>query len=370
MKGKCKISAVCAVVLWTAVSAAMVGSEETAADKPLAAGTIVSRNIAAAGGRENLERVKAIRFQVGTQIFTAAAARLKVQSAIEPPAVFETLLADGAGVRRNTLGRTVPVTGIEAGRWLLLARLFGGCFTLDRFAGALNYDGMKAFGPERFHVLSHDAAGLRVTFHVDAADFLLKRLVMSGRGAAGLACEESAEFAAFSRQESIMLPTVLFFSQLGVSGTNSQRPQTLDAVRFNPELAAGFFQSLEINAGTPSAAAGRLDGNVLGAYFDDEDFFVQIFSNWTIDEVEAAGFKNNDLLVLSSNGVEFESRLFISSDQVNDPTVYAPGNSLFTRAPSRRPLFYAQFNTCSPREKFVALKAGIKVLAPLQARKK
>ncbi len=370
MKYTCGFCAVCAMVSWAVAATAMAGDGLSTAEKPVTAAAVISRNVAAAGGREILERVKAIRFQAGTQTFTAAAARLKVESALKPPAVYETLLVNLDRVQRNTLGRMADVTGVEAGRWRILARVFGSSFTLDHFADALAYDGQKAFGPERYYVLTHDAADLRVTFFVDAADFLLKRLVISGRDAAGQAWEQSGEFAVFTRQEGIMLPTVLFFSQLGISGTYSQRPQPMDAVRINPGLPDDFFQSLDINAGKASTRTGQMDGNVLGAFFDEEDLFVQIFSNWTSAEIEAAGFKNNDLLVLSSNGVEFETRLFITEDQVNDPAVYAPGNSLFTHLPSRRPLFYAQFNTCSPREKFDALKAGIKVLAPLQARKK
>lgn len=370
MKTKCKLIPIIFIAVMGTLFTSMPVSGETEAEKPLTTEAIINRNIEAAGGRESLERVKTLNFQVGTQTYTASGGILKVESALQAPAVFETLLADETQVQRNTLGRTVAVTGIEAGRWLVLARVFSGCFSLNRFAGALEYAGLKTFGPERFHLLAHDTAGLSVTFYVDAADFLLKRLVMSGRDAAGQAWEQSGEFAAFSRQENIMLPTVLFFSQLGVSGTYSQRPQPLDAVRINPELPSDFFQNLEINAGKVSAAAGRLEGNIMGAFFDDEDLFVQIFSNWTSTEIEAAGFKNNDLLVVRSNGFEFETRLFITENQVNDPTVYAPGNSLFTHLPARRPLFYAQFNTCSPKEKFAALKAGIKLLAPLQAHKK
>jgi len=358
--------AVLIVAAWSAVP--VCGQD--ASEKPLSADAIVTRNVEAAGGREKLERVKALRFQAGTQTYTASGSMLKVESALELPAVFETLCADGAAVRRNTLGRMADVAGIEAARWRLLAKVFSGCFTLERFAGALSYAGVKTFGPERSHVLLHEASGLRVEFHVDAADFLLKRLVMRGRDSDGQPWEQSGEFAAFAGRDGLMLPTYLFFSQVGVSGTYSQRPQPLGDVRVDPELPAGYFQNLDINAGKTSAEAGRMKGNILGAFFDDEELFVQIFSNWTTAEIEAAGFHNGDLLALSSNGIEFETRLFITEDQVNDPTVYAPGNSLFTHLPSRRPLFYAQFNTCAPREKFAALKAGFKLLAPLAARRK
>jgi len=338
---------------------------------PDTAADIVSKNIQAAGGAEALARVRGISFAAGPAGYTGSAdGRMKVRYVLEEPAAYEVLTVSGSSVRRNSLNRTTELSGIERGRWILMARLVGGLFTLKNFSAGLSYEGLKSLGPERHHVLSTQVEGLRVAFSVDASDFLLKRVVLSGVDSGGDRFEESTEFGNAEAVEGILLPTALYVSQVGVGGTYSPGPRPLTGFRINPDLPPDWFRDLTVSAGRASASPGRLEGNVLLGLFDEEDLFVRVFTNWTEEDVRAAGFKNGDVLVLESAGAAFETKLFILENQVNDPTVYSPGKSIFTHTPTRYPVFYAQFNTLSPKERFDELRAKIKLLAPIRAQKK
>jgi len=343
----------------------------TAPQNLLSAEDVISKNIQAAGGADALARVKTLAFSAGPAGYTASAdGRMKVRYVLEEPASYEVLIVSGTSVRRNSLNRVSELSGVERGRWLCFARLAGGLFTLKNFGSGLTYEGLKVLGPERHHILSTTVDGLRASFSVDASDFLVKRMVLSGKDAAGEIWEESTEFGSSEAVEGIKLPTALYISQVGVGGTYSPGPRPLADFKLNAELEAGFFDDLKVNAGRAQASPGRLEGNVLFSQFDEEDLFVRIFTNWTEEDIRAAGLKNGDVLILTSGGAEFESKLYVLENQVDDPAVYSPGNSLFTHTPTRYPAFYAQFNTLSPKERFDDFKVQVKVLAPIQARKK
>jgi hypothetical protein len=365
--------AVRAAVIFIAAAAmlALVGPTGTAAQGQLTAGDIVTKNFQAAGGEEPLDRVKNVSFSAGPARYTASAdGRMVVRYVLEDPEAYEVLIVSGTAVRRNSLNRISELSGVERGKWVCLARLASGLFTLKNFGTDLTCEGLKIFGPERHYVLSTQVEGLRALFSVDESDFLVKRMVLSGVDAAGESWEESTEFGSAETVEGFRLPTALYVSQVGVSGTYSPGPRPLGDFRIDSELPAGFFDDLKVNCGRAEAAPGRLEGNVLLGLFEEEDLFVRVFTNWTEEDIRAAGFKNGDILIMASGGTEFETKLYVLENQVDDPTVYSPGNSLFTHTPTRFPGFYAQFNTLSPREKFDDLRARIKPLAPVQARKK
>ena len=318
-----------------------------------------------------MARVKNVSFAAGPARYTASAdGRMAVRYALEEPVVYEVLIVSGPAVGRNSLNRVSKLSGVERGRWLCLARLVSGLFTLKNFGPDLTYEGLKILGPERHHVLSTRLEGLRALFSVDASDFLVKRMVLSGVDPAGESWEESTEFGSAEAVEGFKLPAAFYVSQVGVGGTYSPGPRPLSDFRINTELQADFFDDIKVNCGRAEAALGRLEGAVLLGMFAEEDLFVRVLTNWTEEDITAAGFKNGDILIVTSGGAEFETKLYVLENQVDDPTVYSPGNSLFTHTPTRFPGFYVQFNTLSPKERFDDLRTRIKVLAPVQARKK
>jgi predicted aldo/keto reductase-like oxidoreductase len=236
----------------------------TAAQGQLSAEDIISKNVQAAGGAEALARVKTVSFTAGPAGYTASAeGRMKVRYVLEEPAVYETLIVSGRSVRRNSLNRVSDLSGVDRGRWICLARLVSGLFTLKNFSLGLTYEGLKIFGPERHHILSTEVEGLRASFSVDATDFLVKRMVLSGVELAGEGWKESTEFGSAEIVEGIQLPTALYVSQVGVGGTYSPGPRPLADFRINADLPTGFFDDLKVNAGRAEASLKRLQTDYL-----------------------------------------------------------------------------------------------------------
>ncbi len=332
---------------------------------------LVERNLVAAGGAEALAKIRTFDFAAGPLKYSASAdGRLKVRSVFEEPAVFESVLVDGTAVRRNTLGRKTELHGMEKLRWIALARFLGGLGTLKPFTGGLSYEGVRSFGAEAFHVCSAGLTGGRATFYVDASDFLVKRLVVSGVDDDGAGFEESIELGFGDAIEGLRLPTTIYIARVGVGGTYSAYADPSTDFVLDAALPPGFFDANEVDPGPVEISPGVLRGRILSGRFYDEDFFVRIFSNWSADDVRAAGFGNGDVLVFSAAGVEFEAKLFYLESEVVDPTVYDPGRAFFTHRPQRYPMFFIQFNTLAPRERYDDFKDRIKALIPIEARRK
>jgi hypothetical protein len=197
-------------------------------------------------------------------------------------------------------------------------------------------------------------------------------MVLSGKNPDGDGWEQVFEFGNSAAVEGILIPSAIFVSQVGVQGTGSPRARNIENVQVNPELSENFFKSLDVHVGQKSSVPGRLEGCILGSVFDDADdeFFVLIFTNWTEEEIRTAGFRNGDRIVLTSGGAEFEANFYFTEDDVADPTTYAPGNALFTLNPVRYAMFYIQFNTLLPKERFQDLRGRIKLLSPVLAQEK
>jgi len=358
------------------LSAVLFGSREsqerpTPKARPLTVEEIRAKNIIAVGGAAALNRVRTIRFRCETQVYTAeAGGRMKIQSSFGPPFVYETILVDDVSGRRNSLGRVSDLTGRERNRCRVLGRLIGGAFTLRNIPGPLVSKGVKVFGPERFFVLTGPAGELRAEYFVDAADFLLKRLVLTGTDSSGERWEQITEFGPVVDVQGVKFPTALYDSQIGVSGTYSPRPLPISEAAIDVDLPIGFFGDESVNCGVVAAEGGRLEGLVLYAFFEDDARYARIFTNWSPREIASAGFRNGDVLVVSAGGLEFETKMFILEKDVNDPTVYEQGHSLFTHSPTQYPMFYAEFNTVSSKERYDELRSKIKAGVLLRARKK
>ena len=356
-----------AALLWTSAGPA----RHPANPEGMTAPVLVAKNLAAAGGTEALAKARTFHFAVGPLKYTASAdGRLKVRSVFEEPAAFESILVNGATVLRNSMGRKTEPAGIERLRWIALARFLGGLGTLGPFAAGLAYDGTRSLGPETFQVCSADLPGGRASFYVDASTFLVKRMVVAGADDDGARTEESFELEFGDPVEGVRLPTTIYTARVGVGGSYAPYVEPSTDIALNRSLPPGFFDANEVNPGPVEAAPGILRGGVLAGRFYDEDFFVRIFSNWTADDVRAAGFASGDTIILSTAGAVFEAKLFMLESEVNDPSVYDPGRALFTQRPQRYPMFFIQFNVLLPRERYDDLKGRIKANSPIEARRK
>ncbi len=343
-------------------------NQASSPDGGLTTSEVVQKNIEAGGGLAALQAIRSLSFACGGRTYTVSAdGRMKVQAAFALPAVFETLLVEPSGVRRNSLGRIEEIRGMERHRWRTLARLASGVFTLRNFAGPWDSAGLKTYGPRRYYVLSTSDEGTGLTANIDAGDFLVKRLVLRG-SEGGEEWELSIELGDPQATAGLAVPSMIFISQPGISQTSAPGPRPVTEVKFNEPLSEDFFRTLDVYTGTTESRPGWLKGQVMGALFEPEDFFVLIVTNWTEKEVQAAGLRSGEMMILRSGEGEFASRfLFIEDDAEPEFKIYDPGNSFLTHNASRFPMFYVQFNRLEPPERFEALRSQVRLLAPIEA---
>jgi hypothetical protein len=131
-----------------------------------------------------------------------------------------------------------------------------------------------------------------------------------------------------------------------------------------------LFEEVDINMGEVSAEFGRLKGNVLDIYVADpaRPSFA-VVTNWQIRDVEKAGFRSGDKLILDLAGMEYELSFFSSASEERHISYSVPDARIMTVDPLRGNLYYVYFNL-QDREEAGRLKSGLTALASIQVRKK
>ncbi len=280
---------------WAAGSLALLASAGLlAAQTDLSLKDVLRKNIEAAGGKAKLAQIKTLAFRTGgAQNFVSAAGDLKVVTG-KAPAVTEAVLVAGGKAVRNSFGVESEITGPQVTVYRTMAKLYAGLFSLAKFEGQLALVGVKSFGPERFYDLtpSGPAGPVAVHFFLRTDDFLLKRLVFTGKTPEGDKYEVNYDFAPFEDVEGLSLPLSWFASQVGTRGNLTE----LSEVKANVALDKAFFKKAEVNIGRIEASPGQLKGNVLD--WNASPFGLTIITNWTRKNIEAAGLKTGDKLVL------------------------------------------------------------------------
>jgi hypothetical protein len=283
-----------------------------AAQTSLSLKDILRKNLEAAGGKAKLAEVKTLSFRTGgTRNFVSSSGELKALSG-KAPVVTEAILVSGGKVVRNSFGVESAVAGPQATIYQTMARLYAGLFTLARFEGQLQLVGVKSFGPETFYHLTPKApAGpVAVHFYLRADDFSLKRLVFLGTTPEGDKYEVNYDFAPFEEVESLKLPLSWFVSQVGTRGNLTE----MSEVKTNAPLEKGFFAKAETNVGRTETSPGEMKGNVLD--WNASPFGLTIVTNWTRKDVEAAGLRTGDKLVLLIGQDEYRLAFFAQSNEL------------------------------------------------------
>jgi len=330
---------------------------------------IITGTVRAVGEKTLVESVRSLQFETRGQTYSILAnGTMRIESALARPKVYESFLAKQNRVTRNRLGTEQVLDGSEAERISVLGRFYGGLFTLKPFSQELKLLGTKPYGTQTMVLLNLMGRTVQVTFHVNTKTHLVERVVFASLMAAESGVQWSYDFSDHRPEQGLMLPHSIFSSQIGTDGTGSPGPQTLQNVRFNPDLTAQDFAAPKVDIGAWKKEGETLVGEILFPMFDD-DLFVWIFTNWGLSEIQMMGWQPGDILLINCGGIEFESTFFFIENQVNKPSVYQPGNSLFYQNPVRFPMFMVQFNQLSPKERFEELKAAAILSAPIKARR-
>jgi hypothetical protein len=273
---------------------------------------VLRKNIEAAGGKAKLNQVKTLSFRTGgTRNFVSASGELKAVTGKDPVVTEAVLIAGGKAVR-NSFGVVTEVTGPQATVYETMAKLYAGLFSLAKFDGRLELVGVKSFGPEKLcHLTLKGPSGpVAVHFYLRTDDFLLKRLVFLGTTPDGDKYEVNYDFAPFEEVEGLKLPLSWFSSQVGTRGNMTE----ISEVKANVTLDKGFFDKAETNIGQTEAAPGQMKGNILD--WDNSPYGLTIVTNWTRKDIDAAGLKTGDKLVLLLGEDEYGLTFFMQSSDL------------------------------------------------------
>jgi len=328
---------------------------------------IVVRTVQAVGGKGKLDQVRSYSFRLGEQtVLVSADGRLKLLSGFEPDIVYETLLVGPEGVKKNTRGRLMGLAGVEALKWRFLAEFWSGLFTLRNVLDPLALQGVRAFGPERHYCLTSRRDGVIVSYYVDAADFLVRRMVMKTSDPATGIFEFVCELGPAEENDGLKFPSRIYLSRVGVSGTAAPGAQNVSKVAFNPALPADAFSTADVNPGPVSVSPGALAGRILYVQPHDRLKIVFLVSNWIREDIDRAGLRSGDRIRLELAGVAFEAKFFVREEDAGaDPHAYDAGTVLMTNWPDETILYHFQLNPMS-QELFDKLKATVKT--PAEAR--
>ncbi|MGD1009738.1 MAG: hypothetical protein ABR951_06265 [Candidatus Aminicenantales bacterium] len=323
---------------------------------------ILVRNVQASGGKARIGQVKNLSFKTGVaRNIVSAAGELKVLTG-KDPVVTEVVLVNGDKVRRNSLNVISDVPEPERTVYRTLAKLYAGVFSLAKFEGQLKLEGLKSFGAAKLYHLRPKVEGgtVGVHFYLDADDFRLKRLVFQGATPEGDKYEVNYDFAPFEEAEGLSLPLSWFVSQVGTRGNVTG----VTELKANLPLARDFFTKTEINAGRTESAPGEMKGNVLE--FNSSPFGLSIATNWTKKDVDNAGFRTGDKLILLLEGDESEIAFYALANEVPPPDELAKGARLLAPMPRGGEGFAVQIIGGGP----ASLLGKLKPLAIISVKKK
>jgi hypothetical protein len=331
---------------------------------------IVQKNLEAVVGERMLQEVKNFSFLAGANSFYVLPdGKMKVLIGRKDPVVIAGTLISQDIVKENIFHNIRLVEGTEKSRLQCFAKLASGLFTLAPFKDGLSYQGTKKFGPERHHLIYTNAFGLDITFWVDAETYLIKRMTLKKYSVEEGHFEFSYEFGTPLMNMGFNIPSFIFASPVGTQTSTIPEPQKISNVRFNSELDDRFFSEIDINMGDVSVAPGRLKGNVLDfMFFPPRPYFV-VVTNWQRRDVEQAGLRTGDRLLLDLGGVESELIFLVSEEEEGylDPSVREAG--FMTMDPMRGGLYFFYFNL-KDSEKAELIKSKLIPLLPIQVRKK
>jgi hypothetical protein len=322
---------------------------------------IFRKNLEASGGKAKLGQVKELSFKTGgMRNFVSAAGDLKILSG-KDPVITEAVLVRGEKVQRNSLNVTSDVTGPQKTVYQTLAKLYAGLFSLAKFEGQLNLEGLKSFGPAKLYHLTPKAKSgtVGVHFYLNADDFRLKRLVFRGTTPEGDKYEVNYDFAPFEETEGLTIPLAWFASQVGTRGNMTE----VTELKTNQPLAKDFFASLEVNVGKTESGPGEMKGNVLD--FNSSPYGLTIVTNWTKEDIEKAGLKTGDKLAFDLDGTGAELIFYASPGELPPQNDLSKGARMLAPMPRGGEGFAVQFIAVDSS----AVNAKLKTLAPISVKK-
>ncbi len=277
------------------------------AKKELTVKEIVAKNIQAAGDLEKLKSFENFSFSTGQRTYYLAKdGRMKITSGTAP-VITKSIIIDKNGARKNSFNNITELKPLVTSTYQAQALLRSGLFTLINFEDNLEYAGLKRFGIKSHHVLTTEQGKLIVEFYLDPDEFLIKRMVFKGYDPGQGTYEINHDFGPYHEVNGVRLLSSWFTSQVGTRGVMYE----IQEVKFNLPLNEDFFANLDLNMGEVEISTGILGGNIIDHSLRRNTLILE--TNWTLANIQSAGFMNNDSLRISIKDREYDITFYDSS---------------------------------------------------------
>lgn len=318
---------------------------------------LVEKNIKASGGKEKILQIKNFSFKAGQQTYNISSdCRMKITFGRDP-VITEVILVDRENVKRNILNEITEFKDLSRDSYQGLTMLYSGLFTLMKFENKLKFQGKKSLGPKKFYILTTQVGDLMVDLYLDPDEFTIRRMAFQGIDPGRGKYEVNHDFGPFKKIEDIKIPSSWFNSQLSTRGDLYE----ISDVKMNQSLEKEFFSKYDVNAGVVEIGQGSLKGNVVDFKSTSGNGII-ISTNLRKDNMQKAGFKANEKLILKIDAEQIEIDFF---DFQPPRSAMAPGTKLIFPGP-RGTGFIIQILSSEYKD----LIKELKLLLPIKVRRK
>ena len=270
---------------------------------------IRTKSIQSAGDMTRLQALQTFTFQTGSRIyFLRNDGRMKIHSGT-PPVITQSILVTPDSVLRNCYNDLTVEKPVPTDTQRFQALLRSGLWTLKNLIDPLEYQGVKPYGPEKYHYLIYPMDSLTAEIYLNTDNFRLMRIVLKGYDPGQGSFAVSNDFGPFQEIDGLFFPSVWFASQVGTRGV----PYEVSGVRINPELGLDFFETNTVNVGETATSPGLLSGSVTS--FGVRRNTLTIETNWNSACLHAADLEQGQSLQL-----RFGDHLFSVILQAAAPT--------------------------------------------------
>jgi len=294
---------------------------------------IISRNIAAAGGKEKLDGLNSTSIEIFSRgrLFSTAYTQgkniMKMVSG-EPPIIQSITIVKSDKVDRKTFEPDRPFLEREKCLYLSLEKLISGAFTIKNFEGELTYIGLKKLGPETHYVMGTRIAACPVQINIDAETNLIKRMVIEDNSPEAAGYKATYDFLPAVESAGFIIPSGWYQCDLGIGASARGVQYELKNFTVNPQIEKDFFSRMELNMGAVTAVPGSVKGNLTNSQYNSDGAYGYFITNVLEGDMKKAGLNVEDKVSIKYGDKELEAMVFTSTNDI-DAKVSTPGNILF-----------------------------------------
>lgn len=298
---------------------------------------IIKANIKAVSGNQSPDSITRLSFTIKmpppvNSVISRIAAKkngiIKLMTFPEPLIESITLFDGNKIAYKKFSGETEPSENdrMEA---ICLAPLYCGGFTLAGYKDNLKLISKKKYGLDEIYILEAKLGEYTVRFNLDASTFLLNSMEYCNNQPGMNEYKVSLTFRYRTEKTDSNVPESIYIADLGAGASARGSEQLITDFTINPELPAGFFQSMDLNFGTVNLKDGLVTGNSTLNYYVPGRYAI-ISTNISTNQLEPLKLTDNTPLTIDIAGKNYEG-VFLSSFDVLTREMMQPGKVFLSK---------------------------------------